>query len=125
MFVHRPFLSILTGLCVIGVVCFYIIVCWQSYSNKPSAAEVRTRKAARARKRKEELAKREEEAIRRRIEAKEIAVAKSRDGMRLKRRGNNSESEVIQNGIDSDSASEETGDSDINSASGEDSQAER
>lgn len=108
---------------MIGVVCFYIVVCWQNYTNKPSAAEVRSRKAARARKKKEELTKREEEATRRRIEAKEMAVTKSRDGMRLRRRGDNSEPGVVQNGIDDGSPSE--GDSDLHSASEEDSQTER
>ena len=71
---------------MLGVICFYMMVCWQNHSNRPSAAEIKIRKAARARKRKEELAKREAEATRKRIEAKELSVAKSRDAMILRKR---------------------------------------
>lgn len=86
MTVHRPYLSILTGCCMLGVICFYVMVCWQNHSNAPSAAEIKIRKAARTRKRKEELAKREAEATRKRIEAKELSVANSRDAMVLRKR---------------------------------------
>lgn len=126
MFIHRPLLSLLTGLCMIGVVCFYITICWQSHRNKPSAAEIKIRKVARARKRKEELEKREAETTRQRIEAKELAVAKSRDKVKLKRRDKNAELEEVQNGTENGS-DDETGSSDAQdtqSGSEDDSQIE-
>lgn len=127
MLVHRPFLSLLTGLCMMGVMCFYVVICWQNRVNKPSAAEIRTKKIARARRKKEELERRDSEATRRRIVAKELAVAKSRDEMGLKRRN---KTDMVQNGTaggngtDSGSGGE-TEDSDTQSGSEEDSQTER
>lgn len=109
----------LAGFCMVCVVCFYIIVCWQSRTNRPSGAEIKSRKAARARRRKEELAKREEEATRRRIEAKEKAVTKSRDAIRLRKRDEND----IQN-AESDGGTESTS-GDIQSDSDYDPQTER
>ena len=86
MIVHRPYLSIIAGFCLLSVVCFYMVVCWQGHSNRPSSAELQAKRAIRAKRRKEEMAKRDAENARRRIEAKEVAVIKSRDSMRLKQR---------------------------------------
>ena len=86
MIVHKPYLTITTGLSVLGALCFYSMVCWQGRSNRPSVGEFRAKKVIRAKRRKEEMAKREAEDARRRIEAKEAAVLKSRDSMHLKQR---------------------------------------
>ena len=105
MIAHRPYLSILTGMCVLGVVLFYVVICCQSNANRPSAAEIRSRKAARAKRRKEMLAKREEEATQRRIAEREMAVRKMRDSTKLRNR-DCKENEDIKDGITSSSASE-------------------
>ena len=83
MIAHRPYLSMITGLSVLGVISFYTIVCWQNYLNRPTAAQIRSKKAIRARKRKEELARRKEEASLRRIADKEMTVSKYRDSKNL------------------------------------------
>lgn len=105
MIVHRPYLSAVTGFSMLGVLCFYTVICWQGHKNKPSAAEIKARKVSRARKKKEELAKREEEATRRRIAAKEIKVAKSRDFTNLKKRNKKTETDDVEMESDSDSPS--------------------
>ena len=129
MIVHKPILSMTAGLCVVGVMCFYIVICWQGDTNKLSPAEIRTRKIARTRRRKEEMEKRAAEDTRRRIDAKEMAVAKARDEMGVRRRRNRDvELDTVQNGTDGGSGTEtesET-DSDHSSTQSEDnSQAER
>ena len=91
---------------MLGVICFYLVVCFQSRSNRPSATEVKLRKAARARRKREELAKREAEATRRRIEAKEVAISKLRDTVVLKKRKN------LPNGRDGNEDSDATEESD-------------
>ena len=76
----------ITGFCVLGVVFFYLVICWQGRSNRPSSTELRAKKALRAKRRKEEMAKKEADNAQRRIEAKEAAVIKSRNSARLKQR---------------------------------------
>ncbi len=71
---------------MLGVVLFYVVICWQNNANRPSAAEIRSRKAARAKRRKEELAKRAEEATQRRIAEKELAVEKMRNSAKILKR---------------------------------------
>lgn len=117
MIVHKPYLSMFTGLCVLGVICFYTTVCWQNRSNRLSAAEIRTKRAIRAQRKKEELAKRELEAAQRRVEAKEIAVMKVRDSSTLRKR------EGKGNPIKEDTESE--GNDNSQSGSEQESQTER
>jgi hypothetical protein len=121
MLVHKPFLTIFTGLCVFGVVCFYIIICLQGRAKKVSASEIRTRAIARARRRKEFLEKKAAEESQRRIDFKELAVEKSRIQTGLKKRMNNG----VQNVEASETESDETDDSQAWSGSGGDSETGR
>ena len=86
MIVHKPYLSMITGFCVLGAICFYVVICWQGRSNRPSSAELQAKRALRAKRKKEEKEKKEAEDARRRIEAKAAAVAKTRDSIQLKQR---------------------------------------
>lgn len=106
MLIHRPYLTAVTCFCLAAVTSFYLYVGLCGRSNKVSRSDVQKKQAARARKKKEMLEKKkeqerkEEERARRRIEAKEGAVAQ------LRKRGVNSRQDQVEDEESSYSDSE-------------------